>query len=86
LLDIPRYDFNWQLVYRLAEPLLIPAGSTLKVTFAYDNSTGNPANPDPSKTVRGGQQTYDEMMLGYIAYYTPSDQAVTGLRKQRAAR
>ncbi|MCD6052161.1 MAG: hypothetical protein K0Q55_3579, partial [Verrucomicrobia bacterium] len=36
--------------------------------------------------VRWGQQTYDEMMLGYIAYYTPSDQAVTGLRKQRAAR
>ncbi len=86
LLDIPRYDFNWQLVYRLAEPLLIPAGSTLKVTMAFDNSTGNPANPDPNKTVRWGQQTYDEMMLGYIAYYTSSDQAVTGLRRQRAGR
>ena len=86
LLDIPRYDFNWQLMYRLAEPVTIPAGTTLKVTMAFDNSTGNPANPDPNKTVRWGQQTYDEMMLGYIAYYTPNDQSITAGRKQRAAR
>ncbi len=86
LLDIPRYDFNWQLVYRLAEPMFIPAGATIKVTMTYDNSAGNPANPDPNKVVRWGQQTYDEMMLGYIAYYTPSDRPVVGKSKQQAAR
>ncbi|MEK6702807.1 MAG: redoxin family protein [Planctomycetota bacterium] len=69
LLDIPRYDFNWQLRYLLKEPLDAPKGSTIHATAWYDNSPGNPANPDPSKTVRWGQQTYDEMMLGYVEYY-----------------
>ena len=86
LLDIPRYDFNWQLVYRLAEPITVPAGTTLKVTMTFDNSTGNPANPDPTKNVRWGQQTYDEMMVGYIAYYTPNDQPIKTTKKDRAAR
>jgi len=69
VLDIPRYDFNWQLRYTLREPLDLPAGSTLIGTAWYDNSAGNPANPDPTKTVRWGPQTYDEMMLGYIEYH-----------------
>ncbi len=86
LLDIPRYDFNWQLMYRLAEPVTVPAGTTLKVTMTFDNSPGNPANPDPTKNVRWGQQTYDEMMLGYIAYYTPNDQPIKPTKKDRAAR
>jgi mono/diheme cytochrome c family protein len=68
VLDVPRYDFNWQLLYRLAEPLHLPAGSRLEVTAAFDNSTGNPANPDPAKTVRWGQQTDDEMLIGYVEY------------------
>ena len=69
VLDIPRYDFNWQLRYTLREPLDAPAGSTLTGTAWYDNSADNPANPDPSKTVRWGPQTFDEMMLGYIEYH-----------------
>ena len=69
LLDIPRYDFNWQLSYRLAEPLTLPGGSTIRVTAWYDNSTNNPANPDATRTVRWGPQTYDEMMIGYVEYY-----------------
>lgn len=69
ILDIPRYDFNWQLRYTLREPLDAPAGSTLIGTAWYDNSAENPANPDPTKTVRWGPQTYDEMMLGYVEYY-----------------
>ncbi len=69
VLDIPRYDFNWQLRYTLCEPLDAPAGSTLIGTAWYDNSAENPANPDPTKTVRWGPQTYDEMMLGYVEYY-----------------
>ncbi len=71
LLDIPRYDFNWQLQYNYAQPKFIPRGSTVRITAVFDNSAGNPANPDPSKTVRWGPQTYDEMMIGYVEHYTP---------------
>ena len=71
LLDIPRYDFNWQLIYNLNEPLFVPRGTVMKVTATFDNSAGNKANPDPTKTVHWGQQTEDEMMIGYISYYVP---------------
>ena len=69
LLDIPRYDFNWQLRYDYKHPKLIPQGSTMKITAVFDNSTGNKANPDPTKHVRWGAQTVDEMMIGYIEYF-----------------
>ncbi len=71
LLDIPRYDFNWQLRYDYKQPKLIPQGSTMKITAVFDNSTGNKANPDPSKLVKWGSQTVDEMMIGYIEYFRP---------------
>lgn len=71
LLDIPRYDFNWQLAYDYRQPKFIPRGSVLKISAVFDNSTGNPANPDPAKNVRWGSQTYDEMMIGYIEHYVP---------------
>jgi hypothetical protein len=66
LLDVPRYDFNWQHSYVLAEPTRLPAGSRLTCTAVYDNSASNPANPDPSATVRAGEQTWDEMFNGYF--------------------
>jgi thiol-disulfide isomerase/thioredoxin/mono/diheme cytochrome c family protein len=69
LLDIPHYDFNWQLKYELAQPLEVPAKSTIRFTVWYDNSDKNPANPDPTKTVVWGPQTYEEMMLGYLEYH-----------------
>jgi hypothetical protein len=69
VLNVPRYDFNWQLEYFLREPLDVPAGSRLKVTAWYDNSAKNPANPDPNATVRFGDQTWDEMMIGYFSGY-----------------
>ena len=71
LLDIPRYDFNWQLRYEYKQPRLIPRGSKVKVTAVYDNSPGNKANPDPAKLVKWGSQTYEEMMIGYIEYFQP---------------
>lgn len=71
LLDIPRYDFNWQLVYRPTEAISLSQGQTIRFTAWYDNSKNNPANPDPSKTVRWGNQTFDEMHLGYIEYVQP---------------
>jgi hypothetical protein len=71
LLDIPRYDFNWQLCYKYRQPRLVPRGSTIKVTAIYDNSADNAANPDPDKTVKWGPQTVDEMLIGYIEYFVP---------------
>jgi thiol-disulfide isomerase/thioredoxin/mono/diheme cytochrome c family protein len=68
LLDVPHYDFNWQLQYRFADPVAAPRGSSLTYTAWYDNSEKNPANPDPKKAVRWGQQTYEEMHLGYVEY------------------
>ena len=62
---VPDYDFNWQLRYHLEEPILMPAGSTLEAVFTYDNSANNRHNPDPSAEVRWGDQTWEEMMLGY---------------------
>lgn len=78
LLDIPRYDFNWQLRYDYALPRFLPRGTTIKITAVYDNSSANPANPDPTKTVRWGQQTHDEMMIGYLEHYTPLNAEVAG--------
>lgn len=72
LLEVPRYDFNWQLTYDFAEPLSLPAGSRLRAIGWFDNSAANPHNPDPTRTVRWGEQTYEEMMIGYAEYYVPS--------------
>jgi hypothetical protein len=62
LLSVPRYDFNWQIVYYLEKPLKLPQGTKVEVTAHWDNSANNPANPDPSKTVKWGNQSWDEML------------------------
>jgi peroxiredoxin len=67
LLNVPRYDFNWQTSYILAMPKLMPKGTTLHCTAVFDNSEENLANPDPSATVRWGEQTWEEMMIGYFS-------------------
>ncbi len=85
LLNVPRYDFNWQLNYVLQQPRPVKAGETIKFTAWYDNSESNPANPDPAKTVRWGSQTYDEMHLGYIEYIIPGEspgEGGEGLRRR----
>ncbi|HYM34836.1 MAG TPA: redoxin family protein [Steroidobacteraceae bacterium] len=68
LLNVPRYDFNWQTGYILKEPILIPKGSKLVWDMTWDNSKQNPANPDPTQTVRWGDQTFEEMGLGFFRY------------------
>ena len=68
LLSLPRYDFNWQYEYFLKTPLKVPAGSKIVAKWTYDNSTRNPANSDPNKTVYWGEQTSDEMMATYLHY------------------
>jgi peroxiredoxin len=68
LLSVPQYDFNWQNSYRLSQPITAPKGSTLHCVAHFDNSKDNPANPDPKKDVRWGDQTWEEMMIGWITY------------------
>jgi hypothetical protein len=63
LLVVPRYDFNWQLQYRFEKPIVMEKGSRMEVTFHYDNSPNNPANPEPSKAIRWGDRSEDEMMV-----------------------
>ncbi|WP_162136213.1 EF-hand domain-containing protein [Zavarzinella formosa] len=77
VLDVPNFDFNWQLYYRLAQPLELKKDTVIDATGWFDNSKSNPANPDASKTVRWGPQTYDEMMLGYVEYVVPVGSSVT---------
>ena len=74
LLMIPNYDFDWQLPYHLPYgESRFPAGTRFQCLAHFDNSTLNPFNPDPSATVRDGQQTYQEMMYGYV-FYTKDDE------------
>lgn len=70
LLSVPRYDFNWQTPFRLAEPRFVAGGMgrMLRVVGTFDNSSANPYNPDPEATVRWGDQTWDEMLIGYLDY------------------
>ncbi len=68
LLRVPRYDFNWQLTYYLKQPVAAPKGSRLECIAHHDNSANNKYNPDPTKTVYWGDQTWEEMMIGWIDY------------------
>jgi hypothetical protein len=65
LCSVPRYDFNWQLTYNLSQPKKIVPGTWAVITGGYDNSKRNPANPDPNRTVHWGEQSFDEMFLGW---------------------
>jgi hypothetical protein len=74
LLNVPRYSFSWQTVYYLKNPVAIPKGTRIVVTAHYDNSARNKFNPDPTKAVRFGDPTYDDMMIGWIDYTVDSHQ------------
>ncbi|MCA9000177.1 MAG: hypothetical protein KDA80_24480, partial [Planctomycetaceae bacterium] len=71
LLDIPAYDFNWQTRYVLTEPVKIPQGTKILCEAMFDNSASNLANPDPSKLVTWGDQSWDEMLIGYMDVMFP---------------
>ena len=68
LLAMPRYDFNWQREYTFAEPIKVPAGAKLIAHYWYDNSKRNPANPDPTKTIVWGDQSFEEMLYTAVRY------------------
>ena len=65
LLSVPFYDFNWQHEYRFTKPVYLPKGTVIECTAYFDNSAENPANPEPSKWVTWGDQTWEEMMIGF---------------------
>ncbi|MFL6274732.1 MAG: hypothetical protein ACJ74G_05920, partial [Blastocatellia bacterium] len=68
ILRVPRYDFNWQTRYEFKEPVAAPRGSRLECVAHFDNSTKNKWNPDATKVVRWGQQTWEEMMIGFVGF------------------
>jgi cytochrome c553 len=72
LLRVPKYDFNWQITYEPAGELRLPAGTRVEAVAYYDNSPNNPYNPDPSKEVRWGDQTFDEMMAVFMHVAIPA--------------
>jgi hypothetical protein len=76
LLDVPKYDFNWQNIFQLSKPRLMPKGTVLRCVAHFDNSENNLVNPDPTKPVHFGEQTFDEMMVG-MYYYALADQNLT---------
>jgi peroxiredoxin/mono/diheme cytochrome c family protein len=87
LLDVPRYDFNWQLTYALAQPKLLPEGTRLHCTAIYDNSADNLVNPDPTKAVMWGDQTWEEMLVGAFDTVSAEQDLTLGppsIRKRRA--
>ena len=73
LLRVPRYNFNWQLTYRLEKPIVLQPGAKLAVAGWFDNSPNNPSNPDPKAEVRWGEQSWEEMMVGFLDVAVSSD-------------
>ncbi len=68
LLDVPRYNFSWQISYIFEKPLSIPTGTKIRAIAHWDNSAGNPRNPDPTKATGWGSASTDEMMIGFMDY------------------
>ena len=87
ILSVPRYDFNWQLGYELAEPLRVPKGTDLIVTAHYDNSINNKFNPDPNRTVYYGEMSWEEMMHAFFSVVIDQDvdpRTIVGRRRPAA--
>jgi hypothetical protein len=81
LLSVPKWDFNWQITYQLKEAKRLPKGTRIDVVAHYDNSAQNKFNPDPTKDVRWGDQTWEEMMIGF--WGTVADRQATSSQQQQ---
>ncbi|MBV9939537.1 MAG: hypothetical protein JO150_13600 [Acidobacteriaceae bacterium] len=90
LLNVPAYDFNWQITYRTEKPIFIPKGTRLKIDAHFDNSPNNRANPDPTKIIRWGAASEVEMMDGWVEYVDavpgqePPVTVTAGVRQSKA--
>ncbi|MEL6897541.1 MAG: hypothetical protein AAFP90_15660, partial [Planctomycetota bacterium] len=85
VLDIPEYDFNWQTAYWLKEPIVTGSLDRFYCTASFDNSEKNLNNPDPTARVRWGDQTWDEMMIGYFHYAVPIQQPVDNASTEKSS-
>lgn len=85
VLEVPRYDFNWQRVYTLVEPMRVQKGTVVEFIGTYDNSAANKFNPDPTKVVHWGEKTTDEMMQGRIFWESAEENLNLVVRKGRAS-
>jgi hypothetical protein len=83
VLSVPRYDFNWQLVYQPARPIFMPKGTQIRVDAHYDNSTANKFNPNPNNTVYPGRMTWEEMMAPFFSVIVDGDTDPRGVMKLR---
>jgi hypothetical protein len=81
ILAVPKYDFNWQLSYELSKYMTLPAGTRIDCVAHYDNSVNNRYNPDPTKEVKWGDQTWEEMMIGWFTYVVPAPEGAQGSAK-----
>jgi hypothetical protein len=86
LLRVPRYDWHWQLWYDLASPIALPKGARIECTAHFDNSPNNPDNADPTKEVTWGDQSWDEMMVGFFNLEFPAGMDVHDIFAQATAR
>jgi mono/diheme cytochrome c family protein len=85
LLRVPKYDFFWQLDYKLSEPLVVPPGTRIECTGWFDNSPNNVHNPDPTATVRFGEQSWEEMMIGFYDIVIPANQSLNDFFRPKKA-
>jgi hypothetical protein len=85
LLKVPRFDFNWQTTYILEEPKFVPEGTIMLTIAHFDNSENNPSNPGPTRPVRWGDQTWEEMMIGWmnISFFDGSQEEYTQIMKEK---
>jgi hypothetical protein len=85
ILSVPTYNWHWQLWYNLAQPIDLPPGTKIECTAHFDNSVNNPENPDPTKAVMWGQQSWDEMMVGFFNLGFDADMPVAELKSPEGA-
>ena len=85
LLSVPKYDFNWQIRYQFQTALVLPKGTRIDCVAHFDNSPNNKFNPDPTKSVHWGDQTWEEMMIGFFTYTVPNTPENPSRRDTRAA-
>ena len=83
LLRVPRWDFNWQLVYYLDAPKTLPKGTRIECAAHFDNSPNNPANPDAGKEVKWGDQSWEEMMIGWFDLAANADRKPSDVLRKK---
>jgi hypothetical protein len=83
LLSVPNYDFSWQLTYSPAKDVLVPKGTVIACTAHFDNSPNNKFNPDPTKVIKFGEQSWDEMMIGFFQVAIDADRPMSSVFPER---